>query len=106
MIWPCDSGGCTGGVPVRPGLITRAAAALAADRRVMASVLTVTQRQTGMSAAELAAWLELPVGDLPKLALCARPNPARPTFTREVADLAAYVRCDPVRLWLLLEQDA
>ena len=106
MIVPCDPGGSSGGVPTLPSLITRAAAALAADQRVVASVLTVTQRRTGMSAAELAAWLELPAGDLPKLALCARPDPARPTFGREVAALAAYVGCDLTRLRQLLAQGA
>ena len=106
MIVPCDPGGSSGGVPTLPSLITRAAAALAADQRVLAAVLAAAQCQTGMSTAALAAWLGLSAGDLPKLALCARPDPARPTFGREVTALAAYVGCDPTRLRQLLAQGA
>ena len=79
---------------------------LEARPTAMLSALAAYRRRTGMSTGVLEAWLGMAPGSLPRLALCARPNPARPTFATEVADLAAYVRCGPERLRRLLEQVA
>ena len=85
-------------------LLTRAAQSLEDDPTVMASALAVYRRRTGMDAAALERWLGLAPGHLPRLALCRRPDPMRPTFDADVAALAVFVGCAPERLRELLDQ--
>ena len=83
-------------------LIARAARALEGCPGVMASALAACRR-TGMTEADLAAWLGLPPHRLPGLALCLRPDPSSPTFNDEVMALAGHVRCaaEPLRTLLV-----
>ena len=81
-----------------------AAKRAAADPFFVASALAVYQRRHRVRAARLAAWLGCPNGDLSKLALAARPDPASPRFAAEVACIAAAVGCDRDRLAELLTE--
>lgn len=87
----------------RETLIDRAARALAADPRVIASALSAYQRQTGTSEPDLAAWLRLTPAGLHALALCARPDPSDLGYAHLVVATAQYAGCDAARLRLLLD---
>jgi hypothetical protein len=76
--------------------------ALEADSRVVASALDSVRRGRGMSYAELAAYLDMPLGRLPRLALCRRPGDV--AARAEVARVALYAGCAPQRLSELLRE--
>jgi hypothetical protein len=68
----------------------RAAQRARARPPFMAWLLARAPAQQGCSEAQLAAQLGLPVGRLPRLALCLRPRPDH--FAEDLAALAALVR--------------
>ena len=87
-------------------VLAHAARLLEADPRMMASALVAYRRQRGLDDAALAAWLRLPPDRVVRLALCVRPDPARPAFAAAVVELAVQSGCAVVPFWQLLRTTA
>ena len=83
-------------------VLAQAARRLEANPQMMASALAAYRRQRGLDDAALAAWLALPPDRVLRLALCVRPDPARPAFAAAVVELAVQSGCAVVPLWQLL----
>jgi hypothetical protein len=77
-------------------LMFRAAQRASAHPPFMAWLLARFQEQQAYSRSQLAAYLGLPPGQLPRLALCLRPRQDR--FAEDVAAIAARVGCSPTPL--------
>ncbi|MGI8553466.1 MAG: hypothetical protein ACR2PL_22185 [Dehalococcoidia bacterium] len=83
-------------------MMDHAAARAAANPFFVAYWLKRWQQSSGFDTLALAAWLQLPLSSLSRLALCRRPDPAGAAFTGEVAQIAEYAGCDAERLAGLL----
>jgi len=79
-------------------VISRAARALAREPQVIASALDTYRARTGMSEAELAAWLELNLPRLHALALCTKPRPSECDYSAAVMATGRHNGCNPY--WL------
>ena len=83
-------------------IVRRAAAAPEGEPSVLAAALAAHRYRHGFDQTALAARLGLAPERLPALALCHRPDPATPQFSKVVAGIAQYVGCDAARLLILL----
>jgi hypothetical protein len=84
-------------------LLARAVQVFEADPTMIAPVLAYQRRLHGWDSVMLAAWLGMAVEELPRLALCRRPDTMGPDFAEAVCALARYVGCDAGRLRSLLQ---
>lgn len=87
-------------------LLLRAIRSLESDPDVIASALAAYRRRHALGDDAIAAWLGCDVTDVPRLALCRRPDRAGAGFAEMVARIAAFVPCDRERLRTLLEETA
>ena len=82
--------------------LARAAARAATDRFFVASALAVYRGLVGFDEAQLAAWLSCAVEQVPRLALCRRPDGESAMFAEETQRIAEFAGVDAVRLANLL----
>jgi hypothetical protein len=82
--------------------LARAAARAEAEPFFIASALAAYRTLAGLDDRQLATWLGCPPENLPRLALCRRPDGESVMFSDEVQRIARYVEGDPGRLAHLL----
>ncbi len=83
-------------------LLRHAMRRAATEDDFVAAALAAYQRQNGMDDVALAKLLECPVGDLPRLALCGRPDARSPAFGSDVRRIAEYAGVNPIALARIL----
>lgn len=86
------------------GSLRRAAQRAAAHRFFVASDLAAWQELHHMGEEALAEFLDCPPDQLPRLALCRRPDPAGRDFRSEVERIAAHVGARAERLARLMRE--
>jgi hypothetical protein len=84
--------------------LARLAQKLRADSAYMSSVLFFYQSQERLGDTELATQLALDVVQLPRLALCKRPQSQSNNFSKQVRQIAAYTGANEIALAQIIRQ--